>query len=193
MNSINKKEVKRFLVNHPDIEYSAAKLIYSRNLYSEITEIIRDVTGISENEKEDLKLIESANTPEELVGVMRASISITARKELKEKLLAKEAEVLPLIKQRCMKNKQDVFIETAIEFFICSKENCREWILENYKEFSSEYLKSLLCLVIGFRGQVEDIPLLMEEAKRFLKYYPDEGFDQGAVLAVQELAAQYLN
>ena len=194
MSNISKKEVKKFLINHPDDDVSSAKLMYSYFLCDSIADSLYDLTGISDEEKQVLKLIEMAKTPEELIKVMRTSIiSMPAREKLRKKLLDNETEVLPLIKQRCMKNKQDEFIEIVAEFFCYCKENCREWILENYKEVSSEYMKSMLCLVIGFRGQVEDIPFLMEEAKRFLKYYPEESFDQAPALAVQELAVKYLN
>lgn len=37
------------------------------------------------------------------------------------------------------------------------------------------------------------ILLLIEEAKRLEKDYPNETYDQGPALAVQELAARYLN
>lgn len=46
----------------------------------------------------------------------------------------------------------------------------------------------LFCLILGFRGEKSLIPFLMEEAKRMEREYPDETYDQGPVLAVQELA-----
>lgn len=71
--------------------------------------------------------------------------------------------------------------------------NCCNWILETYPQFHSEYLKSLFCLVLGFRGDATMIPFLMEEAGRMEKEYPNEYYNQGPALAVQELAVRYLN
>lgn len=58
---------------------------------------------------------------------------------------------------------------------------------------SEEDLKSMFCLVLGLCGDVSFIPFLMEEARRMEKEYPDEYYDQGPELAVQELAVRYLN
>lgn len=74
-----------------------------------------------------------------------------------------------------------------------SETNCCDWIVETYPKFQSEYLKSLFCLVLGFCGKASMIPFLMEEAERMEKYYPNEYYDQGPMLAVQELAVRYLN
>ena len=56
---------------------------------------------------------------------------------------------------------------------------------------SSEYLKSLLCLVIGFRGGKESIPMLMKETERFEKSYPDQSYEQGPLFAIQELMMKF--
>ena len=37
------------------------------------------------------------------------------------------------------------------------------------------------------------IDFLIEEAKRFEREYPDETYDQGVALAVQELSVRFLN
>ena len=75
-------------------------------------------------------------------------------------------------------------------FFMKSQINCCDWIMDAYSQFQSEYLKSLFCLVLGFRGDVSMILFLMEEAERMEKEYPNEYYDQGPALAVQELAAR---
>lgn len=99
-----------------------------------------------------------------------------------------EQELMPMAKEKCIRNKQDIFIENAVHFFMKSQCNCCDWITETYSQFYSEYLKSLFCLILGFRGEKSLIPFLMEEAKRMEREYPDETYDQGPVLAVQELA-----
>ena len=48
-------------------------------------------------------------------------------------------------------------------------------------------------MVLGFRGDVSMIDFLMSEAERLENEYPDESFDQGPTLAVQELAVRFLN
>lgn len=77
-----------------------------------------------------------------------------------------EQELLPMIKEKCIRNKQDVFIENALHFFMMSNNNCCDWIMETYSQFQSEYLKSMFCLVLGFRGDESMIPFLIEEASK---------------------------
>jgi len=105
--------------------------------------------------------------------------------------LENEELVMPLIKEKCLTNRQDHFIENAVYFFLYCKTNVSDWITENYSHFKSECLKSMFCLILGFRCEKELIPFLISEAERFERYYPDETFDQGPVLAVQELAERF--
>ena len=51
----------------------------------------------------------------------------------------------------------------------------------------------MLCLVIGFRGDVEMIPFLMKETKRLERMDPQEAYAQGPILAIQELAVRFLS
>ena len=46
--------------------------------------------------------------------------------------------------------------------------------MKEYSNIRNEYFKSMLCLVIGFRGDVET-------------------YAQGPILAIQELAVRFLN
>ena len=139
------------------------------------------------------KVITETTEPNELLRLMRKELSGSNRSALREKIMEYEQELLPMIKEKCIRNKQDVFIENALHFFMKSKINCCDWIIETYPQFQSEYLKSLFCLVLGFRGEESMIPFLIEEARRLEKEYPNETYDQGPALAVQELAVRYLN
>lgn len=195
--TISKDEVKRFLDTHPDKEISAAKLEYSLYLTPKMLEIANDFSEkyLKKSDEDILmeKRIEDANEVEELLLLMRKPMSAINRVALRKRIMEYEEDLLPLIKERCLRNKQDIFIENALHYFLYSQTNHCKWIIESYSKFQSEYLKSLLCLVLGFRGRVEMIPFLMEEARRFESRYPDETYDQGPALAVQELAARYLN
>lgn len=136
------------------------------------------------------KLILEVTEPVELLKLMRKELSGSNRSILRNKIMEYEDELLPMIKEKCIRNKQDVFIENALYFFMKSQINCCDWIMDTYSQFQSEYLKSLFCLVLGFRGDVSMISFLMEEAERMEKEYPNEYYDQGPVLAVQELSAR---
>lgn len=194
-NQYIKKEAKKFLDTHRDREFSAEKFEYSIYLYGEASQkAIEMANSRCPKTKKDLeleKVIAETSKPDELLKLMRKELCGSNRSRLRERIMEYEQELLPMIKEKCIRNKQDVFIENALYFFMKSQINCCDWIIETYSQFQSEYLKSLFCLVLGFRGDESMISFLIEEAKRLEKEYPNETYDQGPALAVQELAVRY--
>lgn len=195
---MTKNEVKRFLKTHRDKNFSPAKYEYSLFLYKDAEEKMYELTNkfVHRDKKEELanlKTIAEAQTAEDVSNLMRKNFPIDDRLKIIKKAVEMEEETLPLIQKRALTNRQDIFIENALKYFLRCKTNCCEWILENYQIFKSEYLKSMLCLVLGFRGDVDMIEFLIKEAERFERDYPNESFDQGPALAVQELAVRFLN
>lgn len=192
-----RNEVKRFLDTHRDVRFSAAKFEYSLYLDWEQNESIIEMANKScpqtEKDLEFKEMIQNAMAAEDLLNLMRKELSGSNKSFLRRKIMEHEIELLPMIKEKCIRNKQDIFIENALHFFMKSNVNCCGWIMEVYSQFQSEYLKSLFCLILGFRGDVSMIPFLIEEAGRMEKDYPREYYDQGPTLAVQELAARYFN
>ena len=195
---MTKNEVKRFLKTHRDKELSPAKFEYTLFLYKDAEEKMYDFANrvtlrdISEDDR-NLKTIEETNIAEDIIKLMRKELPLGNRLKIIQKAVEMEEETLPLIQKRALTNRQDIFIENALKFFLRCKTNCCEWILENYQNFKSEYLKSMLCLVLGFRGNADMIEFLIKEAERLERDYPNESFDQGPALAVQELAVRFLN
>lgn len=192
---ITQKVIDEFLNSHPDKPFSAAKLHYSLYLEPEIEEQAKNYAMEMEKTEEDLKyekVIADTEEPEELLGLMRKNMSGLNRDALRKKILEKEAEMLPYIQKKVRNNGQDVFIEHALHFFLHSRENYCEWILKEYSSLRSEYLKSSLCLVLGFRGELDLVPFLMKETERFEREYPDDNYEQAPLLAVQELGVRFL-
>lgn len=193
---MKRKEIEGFLEAHPIKEMSAAKFEYALYLNPEMLKAANAYANTQLGKTEaDIaleKVIEETTEPVELLKLMRKETSGQNRSAIREKVLEKEAEMLPLIKEKCMRNGQNVFIENALHIFLHGKTNCCDWIMESYSEIRSEYLKSMLCLVLGFRGEAEMIPFLMKEVERLEKDYPYETFEQGPLLAVQELAVRFL-
>lgn len=193
---MNKKEIKHFINTHRDIEYSAAKLVYSMYLYGDLGDKIVEITGRINKQPEDPIIeaaIQNAATPEELLNLMRKPMSFSNQLLLRNRILEKEDAMLPLVQRMVLRNKQDVFIENTVYFFLKCEADPSSWIMEHYALVQSAYMKSMLCLVLGFKGIPEYIPFLIEEAKKMEKNYPQETFDQGPTLAVQELAVRFLN
>lgn len=195
-----KKKVRQFLDSHPDQELSAAKLEYSLYLYQGwpekiAGEYVRTIRGVSESEQAEKKAISGISSPDEIEKWMRRKLESSDNKQLvRDKMLEHEDEMLERIKKRSLRSLQDEFIENALYFFLHAKGNHSAWILNNLENFNSPYARSMFCLVIGFRGGINAIETMMHEADYFEKYYPDhESYDQGPILAVQELAVRFLN
>lgn len=197
MATISKKEVHKFLDKHPDIPFSAAKFEYSLYLEPEAVEyanaISEKMLGESEEDLRSKRMIEQAETMEELLKLMRKPLSGGNRSRLRGKLLEYETVLMPYIKEKTMKNGQDIFRENTLYFFLYCEENCCNWLMKEYSNIRNEYFKSMLCLVIGFRGDVEMLSFLTKETERLERMYLQETYAQGPILAIQELAVRFLN
>lgn len=194
--NITKKEINKFLDLHPDKDFSAAKFQYSLYLDPEIENLAREnVKSIArtETELQTEVLIRETTAPEELLRFMRKELTKPCQDVLREKLLQMEAEMLPLIQKKSLTNKQSIFIEHAVYFLLRCKTNCCDWIIKEYSNIHSEYLKSSLCLVLGFHGTLKCVPFLMQATEQFEKHYPDKDYEQAPLLALQELCVRFLD
>lgn len=196
LKKIDKKEVSKFLDAHPDKPISAAKFEYSLYLEPEVEKYAAEIIKNNFVKTEELlveKAIVQTVDSKDLLKLMRKPLSGLNKNILREKILEQEENMIPLIKEKSMTSGQDIFIENALYFFLHCKENCCDWIMEEYSNFRNEYLKSMFCLILGFKGEADLIPFLMKETERFEREYPEEDFEQAPILAVQELAVRFLN
>ena len=142
MTTISKKEVHKFLDKHPDIPFSAAKFEYSLYLEPEAVEYANAISEkMLDESEEDLhskRMIEQAETTEELLKLMRKPLSGGNRSRLRGKLLEYETVMMPCIKEKTMKNGQDIFIENTLYFFLHCEENCCDWLMKEYSNIRNE-------------------------------------------------------
>ncbi len=182
---------KKYFASHPLKELSAARFEYSLYTMAGIEKIISDRFTPNLKDLQDEAIIDSAVKPEELLQCMRKGISGSNKQKLRNRVLDNEAEMKPLIQRRAITSLQDIFIENVLHFFLHCKENCCYWIIQQYDNICSEYMKSMLCLVLGFRGDVSAVPFLMKEVERFEQCYPDKSYEQGPLLALYELKYRF--
>lgn len=192
---MTKKELETFIEKHPEKEISSAKIQYYMYLVPGAVDEINNITSkYREKTFEDKlhkRMIEQIEEPEELLQLMRKNLSGENKAALLKKNIQCEDKMRLLIEAKALTNKQDQFIENAASFLLLCKENVCGWILEKYQDFESEYLKSLLCLVLGFKGDKDVIPMLMQEVERFEKSYPNESYEQGPLLALKEALVRF--
>jgi len=95
----------------------------------------------------------------------------------------------PNNKQQKNDGGQDQFLmKNAHEPILAkSNKNYSSLLMEKYTEIRSPYVQSLVCLILGFRGEEKIIPWMVDRFYEMKKLYPDESYDQGPLLALHEL------
>lgn len=96
------------------------------------------------------------------------------------------------IKEKTMKNGQDIFRENTLYFFLYCEENCCNWLMKEYSNIRNEYFKSMLCLVIGFRGDVEMLSFLTKETERLERMYLQKHMHKVQYLLFRNLLSDFL-
>ena len=139
----------------------------------------------------EITAVEQENDTARLLRMFRKTFSPKANRILLEKMLAREEEVLPEIQRTILKAFSDSTIENCTHFLVRCKANCSEWIMQNYEHIREPYARSSLCLVLGFRADLDDIPFLMQQVQVFERQFPSKTFDQSPILALSELNARF--
>ena len=103
---------------------------------------------------------------------------------LARKALSMQDEAMPLIVSRYRRTKHTIFIENASKLLSCADRRYTENLLACYKDIWLPYAQSLACLLFGYHGLVDTIPLQLSEYERFRRLYPDETYDQCPLMAL---------
>lgn len=192
---MEKRGIRRFLNDHRFLEISSARIAYSLICDGDLIEDaleegMRHLRRETDAEKE--RKIRDTDDPRVLVDLMRKPMDWKNQFLLRGKVLEREKEVLPLLKERAIRAAQNGFIEQALQIFAETEENLCPWVMENYQSFRCEYARSIFSILLGLRGSPEYIPFLIEEAKRFECSYPKESYDQGPYIAVEKLRVRFM-
>lgn len=186
---------KKFFLDNPHLENSAQRFVYSVLLYEGIEDTVNELiiskVGWSDERltqiNQEKELILSEQNPEEIFRLLRKKIDVINRPELIRKALEFEEELLPMVTEKLMRSYHDVFIENSIRLLAKSKKDYSSVLKERYADIRSPYVQSLVCLILGFRGEEDTIPWMMDRYFELRKLYPDEKYDQGPLLALSEL------
>lgn len=187
---MDKKYIDQFVARHSDMEVSPAKVEYTcyrMPVAEQLAVAYLDRSGTQEEETALGEVITNETDATKLVDLMRKPMSGGNRVALRQKLVGQQAETVEIIKAKATRAQQDSFIEDATYVLIRCEEDPCEWIMKEYDNLSCEYMKSMMCLVLGIRGNKDMIPFLVNEGERMESEYPNEMFDQGPAIAVQHL------
>ena len=201
----NKKQTYRkllspkFFRDNEYSEHSAQRFIYSLLLDDWLTqaaiEAFLEGSDISDerlkNIEDEKTMIASLHEPEKILDLMRKNLDVMNRPLLIDKALEYESEILPPAVDKLIRNTHDIYIENAIQLLSKSRENYCMLLKERFDEIRCPYVKSLVCLILGLRGDEEIIPWMIDKFYEMEKHYPDEDYDQGPLLALHELNSRF--
>lgn len=187
---------------HPVKEHSAARLEYSMLLMPEavssVDKMLPALRGLAAQRgialpdaTQQMVALEREEDTGRLLRMLRQTLAPDVRGALLEKLLKREEAALPEIRRLILKTFNDNAIENCVRFMARCEENCSQWILQNYEDVREPYGRSMLCLVLGFRANVDVIPFLMRQVERFETQFPVHSFDQAPLLALYEIRARF--
>lgn len=181
-----KEQLEQFLDNRDRYVICTADIIYTAYMKPATEDEVDRMHPLTDGELELAAEIEKA-TPSQLVKMMRKSFPAHVQMILRNKLLEFDDEVFEEIGERIISSRQEVFANHAAYYLLRTAADARKWIIDNYGEVKSENMKSLLCMVIGVKGNPSDVPFLMDEARRFEREFPDESYSQGPVIALEHI------
>ena len=181
------------------MDNSVQRFIYSSLLYEGIEDAASDVLltkiGLSDERlkliNQEKELIRSEQNPEDIFQLLRKEIDEVNRVDLIKKALEFEEVLLPIVMEKLMRNYHDIFIENSIRLLARSKKDYSPVLKEHYADIRSPYVQSLVCLILGFRGQEDTIPWMLDRFLEMKKLYPGETYDQGPLLALHELNCRF--
>lgn len=179
---------KKFFDNNFINEFNAQRLVYSEILNPEVVKLAANISnGIINRASEETKAIQEENNIEVLLKLLRGKCDPLNYELLEEKVLEKEEEMLPKIIDMVVKSRNDVFIEHVAKILPKCKKNYSENLLNILNNIRNPYALSLICISLGFIGDEEVIPIILNKYLELKKLYVDETYNQGPLLALYEL------
>lgn len=190
---------EKFFKHNPIEEISAQRFLYSiftrEGLEEAVDNFVMEHQLISidrqEQIKHEIELIQAEHNPDELLRFLRKKIEMTSRTSLRHRVLEFEDVMLPKVTEKLIRSDHEIFIENAIHLLARSKKDYSSQLLNRYVEIRSPYVQSLVCLILGLRGDQAVIPWMMNQYQDMKKMYPDETYAQGPLLALHELKHRF--
>ena len=191
--------IKEFFRDNPYKENSVQRFVYSTLLYKGMEQTASDFLlkqGELDCERREAithekEMILAEQNPAAIFQLLRKNVDGINRAVLIDRALASEDIILPMVVEKLVRSDHDTFIDNAIRLLAWSEKDYSPLLLERYAEFRSPYVRSLVCLILGFRGKEDIISWMLDRFFEMKKQYPDETYDQGPLFALHELSARF--
>lgn len=189
----------KFFSDNPYMENSVQRFIYSTLLYEGLEDIADEIVikqGLLSDERLDhitheKETIQAEQNSEMIFQLLRKKTEMANRCVLIKKALKFEEVLLPMVVEKLKRSCHDIFIENSIDILAKSNKDYTPVLKERFIQIRSPYAKSLICLVLGFRGEEGIIPWMLDRYFEMKKLYPGETYNQGPLLALHELNCRF--
>ena len=188
---------KDFFDKNPFKEISAARMLYSVLLHSELglgldrlaSKIARKF--VKRRWKEEAKRIRKETKLENLIKIMEQKPDPLNHWLLKKRILSFREYAVPRIVEKLKDNQDDVFVELAIQIIYESRIDCSSQLLGILDSIKDPYTLSLVCLLLGLIGPKEAIQPVWNYYHLLKDNYPQKNYEQGPLLALYEFKERF--
>lgn len=195
----NKILTKKFFRDNPCLKNTVQQFVYSYLLYDGIENVANEMiikNGLLNNERlehirQENEHIKSEQNPEAIFQLFRKKIDAMNQVELISKALAFDEVIFPMVIEKLLRSNHHIFIENSMRFLAKSQRNSSLLLQEKYFEIRSPYVQSLICLIIGLRGEEDSISWMMDRFFEMKKLYPNETYAEGPLIALHELNCRF--
>lgn len=101
--------------------------------------------------------------------------------------------MLPLMIDMAAKSVNEIFVEHLVRIIPRCKKNYSQELLSILDDIRYPYTESLICLALGFVGNEDIIPLMLEKYNELKEQslYSDDNYEQGPVYALWQLKERF--
>lgn len=173
---------------------TAQFIIFNSILQPEIAEMAAQYSKkLTDRAEEEAKEIENEKDVQKLIKCLRGKCDPMNYELLQNKVLEKEDEMLPLMIDTVVNSANDVFVENFAKIIPRCKKNYSKELLAVLDKIKYPYTMSLICLVLGFIGDEDIIPVMMDKFNKLKEQnmYKDDSFEQGPLYALWQLKERF--
>jgi hypothetical protein len=185
-------------------EHSPARLIYSYLLSSpsKFDKIVnkfmqkfmkKSFLELKNRAKKEAEVIEKENNLDNLIKIMEQRPDPVNHRLLKNKIIKFGKPAIQKIIEKLKNNRNDVFVELAVQIIYESKIDCSSHLLNILDFIKDPYTLSLVCLLLGLIGPKEAIKPVWDYFHILKVKYPNsmDNFEQGPLLALYEFKHRF--
>ncbi|MEW6619058.1 MAG: hypothetical protein AB1422_06895 [bacterium] len=181
---------KDFFDKNPFKELSAARMLYSFLLYSELnidqfaSKLVR--MSVGKRREEEAKRINKETKLENLIKMMEQKPDPLNHWLLKKRILRFRKSAVPKLIESLRDNRDDTFVEIGIQIIYESQIDCSSQLLGILDSIKDPYTLSLVCLLLGLIGPKEALQPVWNYYHFLKDKYFQEQYAQGPLLALYE-------